>query len=129
MAEGVGGARRDPPLMTLMGISAVLNLAIYGPIIVGIASLAKFRFGSAAAFGTCLSFLSGGMLTGIVIGGRLKRPRRRGVQFAAGGALAGLGPIGIRLGAWAPPGAALLALCGVAVGFRHLHVHPVIPPH
>lgn len=117
IAEGLRAVRKDPPLMTLMGISAVLNLAIYGPIIVGIASLAKFRFGSAAAFGTCLSFLSGGMLTGIVIGGRLKRPRRRGVQFAAVGALAGLELIGIGLVPKLPAVAALLALMGLAVGF------------
>jgi MFS family permease len=116
IAEGLR-AVRNPPLMTLMGISAVLNLAIYGPIIVGIASLAKFRFGSAAAFGTCLSFLSGGMLTGIVIGGRVKQPRRRGVQFAAVGALAGLELIGIGLVPKLPAAAALLALMGIAVGF------------
>ena len=97
IAEGLRAVRKDAPLTTLMGIFAVLNLAIYGPIIVGIAAVAKFRFGSAAAFGTCLSFLSGGMLLGILLGGRLKRPRHRGVQFTVVGALAGLELIGIGL--------------------------------
>jgi MFS family permease len=117
IAEGLRAVRKDTPLMTLMGISAVLNLAIYGPIIVGIAAVAKFRFGSAAAFGTCLSFLSGGMLAGIVLGGRLKRPRHRGLQFAVVGALAGLELIGIGLVMTLPAIATLLALMGFAVGF------------
>jgi MFS family permease len=117
IAEGLRSVRKDTPLMTLMGISAVLNLAIYGPIIVGIAAVAKFRFGSAAAFGTCLSFLSGGMLAGIVLGGRVKRPRHRGVQFAVVGALAGLELIGIGLVTTLPAITALLALMGFAVGF------------
>jgi MFS family permease len=117
IAEGLRAVRKDAPLMTLMGISAVLNLAIYGPIIVGIAAMAKFRFGSAAAFGTCLSFLSGGMLAGIVLGGRLKRPRHRGVQFAVVGALAGMELIGIGLVMKLAAVATLLALMGLAVGF------------
>jgi MFS family permease len=117
IAEGLRAVRKDTPLMTLMGISAVLNLAIYGPIIVGIAAMAKFRFGSAAAFGTCLSFLSGGMLAGIVLGGRVKRPRHRGVQFTVVGVLAGLELIGIGLVMKLAAVAALLALMGFAVGF------------
>ncbi len=117
IGEGLRAVRQDTPLMTLMGISAVLNLSIYGPIIVGIAAVAKFRFGSAAAFGTCLSFLSAGMLAGIVLGGRVKRPRHRGVQFAVVGALAGLELIGIGLVMKLAPVAALLALMGFGVGF------------
>jgi MFS family permease len=117
IAEGLRAVRKDTPLMTLMGISAVLNLAIYGPIIVGIAAVAKFRFGSAAAFGTFLSFLSAGMLAGIVLGGRVKRPRHRGVQFAVVGTLAGLELIGIGLVMQFAAIAALLALMGFGVGF------------
>ncbi|HYL06487.1 MAG TPA: MFS transporter, partial [Thermoanaerobaculia bacterium] len=117
IAEGLRAVRKDTPLMTLMGISAVLNLAIYGPIVVGIAAVAKFRFGSAAAFGTLLSFLSAGMLTGIVLGGRVKRPRHRGVQFAVMGGLAGLELIGIGLVMQFAPIAALLVLMGFGVGF------------
>jgi MFS family permease len=117
IAEGLRAVRKDTALMTLMGISAVLNLAVYGPIIVGIAAVAKFRFGSAAAFGTCLSFLSGGMLAGIVLGGRVKRPRHRGMQFAVVGALAGMELIGIGLVMKLAAVVTLLALMGFAVGF------------
>jgi MFS family permease len=117
IGEGLRAVRKDTPLMTLMGISAVLNLSIYGPIIVGIAAVAKFRFASAAAFGTLLSFLSGGMLAGIVLGGRVKRPRHRGLQFTVVGALAGLELIGIGLLMKFAVIAALLVLMGLGVGF------------
>lgn len=117
IAEGLRAVRQDRPLMTLMSISAITNLSIYGPIIVGVAALAKLRFGSAAAFGTCLAFLSGGMLAGIALGGRLKRPRWRGVQYSVSAALAGLELIGIGLVPKLPVAATLLALMGLGVGF------------
>jgi hypothetical protein len=117
IVEGLRAVRADPPLLALMSVSAALNLSVYGPIIVGLAAAAKFRFGSAAAFGTCLSFLSGGMLVGILLGGRLKRPRRRGLQFVAMSALAGCELIGIGLIMKLAAVAALLALMGAGVGF------------
>jgi MFS family permease len=117
IAEGLRAVRQDMPLMTLMAISAVLHLAVYGPIIVGLAAVAKFRFGSAAVFGTCLSFLCGGMLAGIVLGGRVKRPRHRGVQFAVMGGLAGLELIGIGLVMRLAVIATLLVLMGLGIGF------------
>jgi MFS family permease len=117
IAEGLRAVRQDRPLMTLMAISAVTNLSIYGPIIVGVAAMAKLRFGSAATFGTCLAFLSGGMLAGIVLGGRLKRPRWRGVQYSLSAALAGLELVGIGLVPKLAVAAPLLALMGLGVGF------------
>jgi MFS family permease len=115
--EGLRAVRADPPLLALMSVSAALNLSVYGPLIVGLATAAKFRFGSAAAFGTCLAFFSGGMLLGIVLGGRLQRPRRRGLQYVAMSALAGCELIGIGLTMKLAAVAALLALMGVGVGF------------
>jgi MFS family permease len=117
IAEGLRAVRQDRPLLTLMSISAITNLSIYGPIIVGVAALAKLRFGSAATFGTCLAFLSGGMLAGIALGGRLKRPRWRGVQYSLSAALAGLELIGIGLVPKLPVTATLLALMGLGIGF------------
>src|SRR5260370_34071711 len=64
IAEGLRAVRKDTPLMTLMGISAVLNLAIYGPIIVGIAAGAEFRLRYTAAFRTFPSFLAPWLLGG-----------------------------------------------------------------
>ncbi|MEA2600096.1 MAG: hypothetical protein QOF89_1088 [Acidobacteriota bacterium] len=117
IAEGLRTVRNDPPLMSLMLVIATVNVCVSGPIGVGLASLAKFRFGSAAAFGTFLSCFSGGMLAGILLGGLVKRPRRRGLQFIAMSGLAGLEMIGIGLVPKFGVIATLLALMGLGVGF------------
>ncbi len=117
IAEGLRAVRNDPPLMSLMLVIATVNICVSGPIAVGLASLAKFRFGSAAAFGTFLSCFSGGMLAGILLGGLVKRPRRRGLQFIAMSGLAGLEMIGIGLVPKFGMIATLLALMGLGVGF------------
>jgi MFS family permease len=49
IAEGLRSVRSDPPLLSLMVLFATLNLCVAGPIGVGLAALAKFRFGSALA--------------------------------------------------------------------------------
>ena len=119
IAEGLRSVRNDPPLMALMVLFASINFCVAGPIGVGLASLAKFRFGSAAAFGTLLSSFSAGSLVGVVLGGTIKRPRKRGLQFIAMSLLTGLELIGIGLvpkdlGLTAI--AVLLALMGLGVG-------------
>ena len=117
IAEGLRAVRNDPPLLSLMLVIATVNICVSGPIAVGLASLAKFNFGSAAAFGTFLSCFSGGMLAGILLGGLVKRPRRRGLQFIAMSGLAGLEMIGIGLVPKFGMIATLLALMGLGVGF------------
>lgn len=119
IAEGLRSVRNDPPLMSLMAIFAAINFCVAGPIGVGLASLAKFRFGSEVAFGTLLASFSAGTLLGVVIGGLVKRPRKRGLQFIAMSLLTGLELIGIGL---VPKSygliaiAALLAVMGLGVG-------------
>lgn len=117
IAEGLRVVRNDPPLLSLMLVIATINICVSGPIAVGLASLAKFNFDSAAAFGIFLSCFSGGMLGGILLGGLVKRPRRRGLQFIAMSGLAGLEMIGIGLVPKFGVIAALLALMGLGVGF------------
>ncbi|HEV7787269.1 MAG TPA: MFS transporter [Thermoanaerobaculia bacterium] len=120
IVEGLRSVRNDPPLMSLMAIFAAINFCVAGPIGVGLASLAKFRFGSEVAFGMLLSSFSAGTLVGIVAGGLVKRPRKRGLQFIVMSLLTGLELIGIGL---IPKAyglaaiAALLALMGLGVGF------------
>jgi MFS family permease len=120
IAEGLRAVRNDPPLMSLMVVFATINFCVAGPIGVGLAALAKFRFGSEVAFGTLLSSFSAGTLAGIVAGGTVKRPRRRGLQFIIMGLLCGVELIGIGL---VPKAygltaiAALLAVMGLGVGF------------
>jgi MFS family permease len=117
IGEGLRVVRDDPALRALMGLNAALYLLIYGPIIVGLAAAAKFRFGSAAAFGSCIAAMSAGMLVGVVLGGRVKQPRHRGLQFIGMSALCGATLLGIglvmRLGAVL----AFLVLMGMGAGF------------
>lgn len=117
IAEGLRSVRSDPALLFLMVIFAMLNMCIAGPVGIGLAALAKFRFGSAAAFGTFLSCFSGGTLAGIGLGGMVKKPHRRGMQFIGLGVLCGLELVGI--GAyqkfWVIAG--LLAVMGLGAGF------------
>ena len=116
IAEGLRAVRNDSALLFLMVIFAVLNFSIAGPIGVGLAVLARFRFGSAAIFGTFVSSFSAGMLGGMAIGGMVKNPRKRGLQFIAMGAFCGLELIGIGLFPKFAAVATLLALMGLGVG-------------
>lgn len=120
IAEGLRSVRNDSALLPLMIIFAMLNMCIAGPVAIGLAALAKFRFGSAAAFGTFLSCFSGGMLAGMVLGGMVKKPRKQGLQFIGLGVLCGLELIGI--GAYQKFGAiaALLAVMGLGAGFVNI---------
>jgi MFS family permease len=117
IAEGLRAVRRDPPLLSLMVLFASLNFCFAGPIAVGLAAVGKFRFDSAAAFGTLVSCFSGGALAGMLLGGTIKRPRRRGLQFIVMNGLVGLELIGIGLVLKLAAIAALLALMGLGVGF------------
>ena len=116
IGEGLRAVRRDSALSFLMVIFAMLNFSIAGPVGIGLAALAKFRFGSAAIFGTFLSSFSGGMLGGMAIGGMIKKPRKRGLQFIIMGALCGLELIGIGLFPRVATIATLLAVMGLGVG-------------
>src|SRR5215210_6594909 len=120
IAEGLRAVRDDPPLFSLMTLFATINLCIAGPIGVGLASLAKFQYGSAVAFGTFLSCFSGGTLVGILLGGRVKRPRKRGLQFIVMSLLCGLELIAIGLILKATVIAVLLAVMGAGVGFVNI---------
>jgi len=116
IAEGLRAVRKDSALLFLMVIFAALNFCIAGPVGIGLAALAKFRYGSAAIFGTFLSAFSGGMLGGMAIGGMVKNPRKRGLQFIAVAALCGFELTGIGLFPKFATIATLLALMGVGAG-------------
>ena len=79
--------------------------------------MAKFDFHSPAAFGTFLSCFGGGTLAGVLLGGRVQRPRRRGLQFIIMSMLCGLEMIAIGLVLKLAAIAVLLAVMGLGVGF------------
>lgn len=117
IGEGLRAVRQDTPLFSLIVVTAAINFCIAGPVAIGLASMAKFHFGSPAAFGTLLSCFSGGTLGGVLLGGFVKRPRRRGLQLTVISTLAGLELIGIGLVSQLWAVGALLALMGLGVGF------------
>ena len=75
--DGLHYVKNDVPLASLMLVVAVLNFAITGPISVGIAMIAKQRFGTPLAFGLLMSALATGGLTGTLLAG-LSKHRKRG---------------------------------------------------
>jgi MFS family permease len=116
IAEGLGAVRKDSALLFLMVIFALLNFTVAGPVAIGLAAIGKFRFGSAAAFGTFLSCFGGGTLAGLGIGGMIKKPRKRGLQFITMSLLCGLELVGIGMTRQFLVIAALLAIMGLGVG-------------
>ncbi len=81
IAEGLQYVWHDPPLRSLVLIVAGLNLWAVGPVMVGMPVLAKFSFGSSAAFGTMMACFGAGALAGMALAGALKPRRRRGYLF------------------------------------------------
>jgi MFS family permease len=81
VADGLSYVWNDAALRSLVVIIAGLNLWAMGPIVVGMPVLAKFRFGSSAAFGTMVSCFGGGALAGMMLVGLFRPTRRRGYLF------------------------------------------------
>lgn len=80
IAEGVRYVAREPSLLALVLLEAILNLCMFGPIMVGLAYLAKQWFSSPATYGIWLSALAAGSLLGAVLSG-MYRPRRKGLGW------------------------------------------------
>lgn len=95
IADGFRYVKSDVSLGSLMLVIAVLNFAIAGPVIIGLAVIAKHDFGTASAFGFLMSAFAGGSLAGMVCAG-LVRHRRRGRTLLLVGAVIGLciAPVG-----------------------------------
>jgi MFS family permease len=121
VAEGIGHVRRDAPLLALMLLAAMLNLCVTGPMNVGLAVMAKTRFGSPAAFGAAISALAAGGLAGGVVAG-VWRIRRRGRFLLAASALIGvcLGLLGCLESL--PAVAAVLVLMAMAAAATNIHL-------
>jgi hypothetical protein len=77
VVEGLRYVRGDPALTALMLLAAMLNVCISGPLGVGLAYMARAKFGSPAAFGLAVSSLAAGGLLGALLAGVMK-VRRRG---------------------------------------------------
>lgn len=122
IGEGLRYVVNDPALRSLLLLTAALNFCMTGPVSVGLATMAKFRFGSAAAFGTLLSCVSGGALAGMVLAGIIKRPPRRGLLLVGISFLMGLGLLVVGLSYRLLPIAVTLAFMGIGAGFINVHI-------
>ncbi len=122
IGEGLRYVLKDSALRSLVMLTAALNFCMTGPVSVGLATMAKFRFGSAAAFGTLLSCFSGGALAGMVLAGMVKRPPRRGLLLVGISFLMGLGLLMVGLSYRLLPIAVTLAFMGIGAGFINVHI-------
>ncbi len=80
--QGLAYVRREPWLMALLLVDAVLSLAAIGPLAVGLPLLARgeVAFG-ARGLGLLLAVLGGGSLAGMLFAGTWASARRRGRVF------------------------------------------------
>jgi MFS family permease len=120
--EGLRYVLHDPALRSLMLLTASLNFCFAGPIAVGLATMAKFRFGSSAAFGTMLSCFGGGALAGMVLAGVWKKRHRRGLLLIGLAFCLGLGltALAVVRPLWAV--GTVLGLMGVGSGFVNIQI-------
>jgi hypothetical protein len=112
-----------------MFLSAVLNLAIAGPLVIGLAIMAKQRFSSATDFGLMLSFLAIGSLVGTLLPSLTKKQRHRGsLMLMFSGAL-GVGMVAIGVLHRLVVVLLIIAALGVGSGLVSVHVQSWFQAH
>jgi len=110
-----------PLIRALLFFVAAIEFSFSGPLIVGLAALAKSRFGGeATALGWMLAAFGGGMLLGMLVVGSIKSLRRRGrlvieIMFFLGVGLALIGFVTRVI--WA---SVVLALIGLGGGLANI---------
>lgn len=92
---GLKYIRRDSALSALLLVISALNFAVSGPLSIGIAYIAKQKYGTPSSFGFLMSTLAAGALLGTLLSG-VARYRKRGrllilITLAIGLCLVGIG--------------------------------------
>lgn len=106
----------EPILKSVLLSAGVVSFCLSGPLDIGLAILSDREFGGAVAFGSILSFLSGGVLLGLIIAG-LIRTKRYSLILAVATIIFGSGVILLGL-ATEPGQVGLLAFvigCGIGL--------------
>ena len=119
--EGVHYVYRDSAMRTMIAFSTSLNFFIMGPIMVGLAIIAKKQFNSATAYGIMFSAFALGGLAGSLMAG-LRKQGHRGILILVVGGIIGilLSLVGLVH--------SLIALCvlmflmGVTSGYSSVHI-------
>jgi MFS family permease len=122
MIEGLSYVAKDPPLRSLMLLSAVLNLGVAGPLAIGLAFVADKRFSSATAFGTMLSFLAAGALIGSLLPAFTNNPRRRGLLMLIISGVLGCGMMAVGVLHHLIPIIVILTMLGLGSGLVGVQV-------
>jgi MFS family permease len=76
ISDGLRYVRADVALRSLMLVIAALNFSLAGPMSVGLAVIAKDRFGTPSAFGVLMSSFAAGSLVGMLCAGLVPHHRR-----------------------------------------------------
>ncbi|HJT17424.1 MAG TPA: MFS transporter, partial [Thermoanaerobaculia bacterium] len=118
--DGLHYVWRDKAMRTLIMLMAGVNLCVAGPIIVGLAALGKFRFGSPAAFGILISCWSAGAVLGSIVSGTRKQRTHRGWTMIVNSLLVAgcIGAVGF-LASELSIGV-LLSISGLAGGYNNI---------
>ena len=123
IGAGLHYAWSDPPVRSLILLTAAFNFAFSGPLLVGLPFMSDHGLGGGSAtFGILLSAFGAGALAGAVGAGSISRPPRLGtiVLLIAIGLGVGLGLLGVAPNVAAAFG--LLGAMGVGAGFLNVHI-------
>lgn len=122
LLEGLRYVHADIAMRTLMGFGASLNFFIMGPVMVGLAAVAKNHFHSSTAYGLMFAaFAAGGLAGGITAG--LRKQRRRGLMVLLLGATLGLLFVILGFLLHSLPGMCLdIFFMGIASGYCSVHL-------
>lgn len=125
--EGIKYAWRDPLIRALLLFVTAVELAFVGASEVGLAVLAKDRFGGgettaqgAAAFATMLSAFGAGALIGMLVAGSVEMPRRRGKLVAGLSFALGVGLVMLGLATSVLTAAIVFGLIGLCGGMANI---------
>jgi len=118
--DGLHYVWRDPAMRALMIVMTGVNLCVQGPIIVGLAALAKFEFHTPAAFGVLISSWSGGALLGSILSGTRKQRTHRGWTMLIASALVALAIAALGILPNQLSMAAALAVAGLVGGYNNI---------
>jgi len=118
--EGLHYVWRDPAMRAMLIVMTGVNLCVSGPIIVGLAALAKFRFGTPTAFGVLIASWSAGALLGSIASGTRKQRAHRGWTMILASGIVSLAIAAIGLLSTQLSMAIVLAAAGVAGGYNNV---------
>ena len=121
IAEGIGYVGKDVPLRSLMLLAMVINFCVAGPVSIGLAYLARTKFGSPAVYGFVISAFAAGSLLGALLAG-IWKIRKRGVMILLVSVVLGicLATIGLLGHVWNI--AAVLLIMGATAGMANVHI-------